>query len=221
MFYKKGWKPLSEITREIHDLLDEKYRANPSEWQAEGEAYRMHLLHFSTCDSVYWLLSEAEVGCMTPSGVVSVSSQLLEPVNSGDWENDHVNLTVGTIGSGRWSETCAGEPRVPEEDLRRRFGPFLFSPIVIKEADYKKFMTESAARAEAMASTPEAKGRLRAKQIAQELIKLFDAGQFETRSAARKIIGQRCLSENQFSLGWEQARRERPSIAKPGRRLLR
>jgi hypothetical protein len=213
MFYKVGWKPLREVTKEVFELVTRQYAENTSEWEGEGEDRRSFLVQSDTCDMIYWLLSETEVACMVGTGAVQVSSELLEPIRNCDWENDHIDLRSGTIGSGDWHRNQANGPRTTDRELRRRYGPFLFAPVVVKEKGFNVFLQKNGAPVRRG-------GKMNASKIRDELIRMFDEGKFDTRTAALELIGKDCRSRNQFSEGWAGARAMRPKMGRPGRRKL-
>lgn len=211
MFYEPGWVPLRLITNQIYDLIGEQLDKDRSEWEADGEDRRVFIHQGWTCDLTFLLLSKCKCSCLTPSGRVHIAREIVEPISDTDWENDHIDLRLGTIGSGHWTASHSDQPRTRYRDKLEQYGPFLYAPVIVKKDDYELFLR---VRGEQMPT----QGTLRASQIEKELVELFDAGQFDSRPKAWELIGKRCKTESQFRIGWTAAAKQRPDMAKPGRR---
>lgn len=62
----------------------------------------------------------------------SFDPMILQTVDTDLTYNEHIDLQIGTIGSGK-----GGDQR--ELTLKKRYGPALFCPIVFTEAEFAKF----------------------------------------------------------------------------------
>jgi len=204
MFFEEGWVPLSEVTAEVFRRLQEIAAEGPVAGAEKGLGGILAISVWDICDAC------TKIGATGPDGtVVPASKDLLSWADPRNLSNEHVDLTVGSIGSSTLKDDTGAAPSMGA--LALRYGPFLNLPLVIPINNYQSSLTFLEEEVKGHdARDPEL---LRA---AQAIIGMVDGDGLTTREIARKKLGSG-LSRRKFKFAWSLASHHRPALAAANR----
>ncbi|WP_131802630.1 hypothetical protein [Limimaricola pyoseonensis] len=133
MFYKDDWMPLSDSFRVLHAAETWVSTANGFDIDSTVRTTSKHLwTHLNEVDQIGVLLSNGEI--------VFASKRLVDDDFFGERSNAHVDLLIGTVGSTTAEEI---EHFRSNDDLIKRYGPFLGCPILLKQKEFIGYMAKS------------------------------------------------------------------------------
>jgi hypothetical protein len=191
MFYEEGWVPLSEVSSEVLRRL-QALQAEGKVGKGQGSLGQiLSVTVWDICDAATKLGVTAADGSVVPASKDLVAwGDPLSPVN------EHLDLRIGSVGSG-----AAAEP----EAQRRRYGPFLHLPLVIPVNNFQSSMTFLA---EEVLADVEGDSAL---ADGARLILSLHRGGGTTRELARSRIGT-ALSRRRFKMAWAMAAAHAPEL---------
>lgn len=204
MFFEEGWVPLSEVTAEVFRRLQGFAAEGPIAGADKGLGGILAISVWDICDAC------TKIGATGPDGtVVPASKDLLSWADPRNLSNEHVDLTVGSVGSSSLKDDTGA---VPSRDaLALRYGPFLNLPLVIPINNYQSSLTFLEEEVKGHdARDPEL---LRAAQV---IIKMSDGEGLLTREIARRTLGSG-VSRRKFKFAWALAAQHRPELAAANR----
>jgi hypothetical protein len=204
MFFEEGWVPLSEVTSEVFRRLQAIKAAGALD-PGQGElGVVLAISVWDICDAC------TKIGVTGGDGtVVAASKDLLAWADPRALTNEHVDVTVGTVGSSTLPDEDGKTPS--PEALRLRYGPFTNLPVVLPVNNFQSSMTFLE---EEVKGNP-AKDSL-VVQGARTIIQMVDGDGLVTREIARAKLGA-SLSRRKFKLAWAMAAQHRPFLASPNR----
>lgn len=223
MFAPKGWISLREIYFTITAIFDEKGHIGDIEIFGD-ENFEVTWLY---------LQESSEVAVCLPSGEpVSASRLLIFSDNPYDNLNDHIDISVGTVGSSQSSNHMSEPP--DERELQRRYGPFLHLPLIFPHDDFLEFLDDFEADIPAyigprLSTTDEtdplpigenqlfSKRDMSPRAVSEEIIRLADLGKLPKFQDAKALLAKE-QSVRSFRFAWNLAREKRPEISRPGRK---
>ncbi|WP_138935914.1 hypothetical protein [Roseovarius arcticus] len=234
MFYKKGWIPLLRAFYDTNNFfLEQRYenavltQPEISEPDIERSEYslqsdRLDLEETEALTRAYmapiysrlWALLEDEVekqniGVTTQDGGTALIDK--EIVRYFDPEREsgyHICLSICTVGSSPLMMRELDSRRVQPLE-KHRYGAFLFSPIVVREASYRKYIG-NLGLSDSMAEVTS-----RHEKIANEIVSRFDKGQGITKRWVRENLAPN-MKVAEFQATWRMASGERPELSKSG-----
>lgn len=127
MFRPEGRISLSEVW----DILGGEVLKR---FQEHGRADDYQSLSEVTAEACWDFCKQAAIKrVMLPAGaLVDVAPYVLRTADTSQTFNEHIDLQIGTIGSGK-----GGDRR--ESSLRMLYGPALFCPVVFTSLEFSKF----------------------------------------------------------------------------------
>ncbi len=204
MFFEEGWVPLSEVTSEVFRRLQAIKAAGELDPGQGDLKVVLAISVWDICDAC------TKIGATGGDGtVVAASKDLLAWADPRELSNEHVNLTVGTVGSSSLKHADGKSPS--SDDLRLRYGPFTNLPVVLPVNNFQSSLTFLE---EEVKGDP-TKDKL-VIQGARTIIEMVDGGGLVTREIARVKLGA-SLSRRKFKQSWALASQHRPDLAAPNR----
>lgn len=230
MFHVSGWISLAEVTSAVRSrhqrsriraiasmlLNGRDFTADEMKWNIETEVWQI-------CQEV------EEVAVLLSNGSVVLASKELIEGSAGE-ENDHVNIYVGTVGSGG-SKTSRKRPT----DIDKRYGPFVGLPILLPEecrdfAEGKPLVSGISSERDKPNSDIEddtLAGEYlyyedhpvdqSPRAVAKAIGEIFASGEVYRKSDYKEIFGPD-MSVRQFEHAWKLATEQHPELSKPGRK---
>lgn len=166
--------------------------------------------------------------CSAMGKAVPVSRALVLTDNEFDHENEHVDLHLGTVGSGkiRALKSFPGYSKNLSDHLSGTYGPFLNLPVIFKQTDFLDYLDglqrEAGVEETALMDVTEADERVKSismspRAIKDRILEVWSSGEANTRDGIKAIVAPN-QSVRKFRFAWDLAREEVPDISKPGRR---
>ncbi len=229
MFYVDGWTPLSTMTSEVYRLarqrLGERSKRDKSTVGLSDIASECAMLMWQICDD------SDQRGVLTASGkVVYATPRLLSWLDPAEYEGLHVDLAVGTVGSGKKSLSL--EHFRIKGSLRQMatMGAMVRSKAgAIIESDYGRFKGQPVLLPESYCARElEKLGKQnledkRTYSDSEKVNAIVDA--FDQDPRITKAWVKECLMTDEkvivFETIWKQAAERRPGLSKPGPRSRR
>jgi hypothetical protein len=126
------FRPTGRISlKEVWDALGSEVLKR---FQEDGRAEDYQSLSEATAEACWDFCKQAAIiRVMLPAGaLVDVASYVLRTADTSQTFNEHIDLQIGTIGSGK-----GGDRR--ESSLKMLYGPALFCHVVFTDREFSKF----------------------------------------------------------------------------------
>jgi hypothetical protein len=213
MFGPREWISISEVFWNISRVMQEN-----------GEYRGVEFFGDENFEMTWLTAVEAKeiAVCLSDGSILAASRELIDPINVYDNLNNHIDLMVGTVGSAH-SEKHSENP-FSQNELLRRYGPFLHLPVLLPRDEFMVFFDgfelhpdlfiDTSRSLEVETAYPK---NLSARAMAKEIVAAFDSGSLQSFESAKENIGPN-MSFRQFRFAWNLAKEERPEISKPGRK---
>ena len=204
-----------EISQQVHEHVPEpdiNYRVNSNEeiWEQYYEHYQRLL-----CECVWSFIDTqaSEAHTLLPNGSsISVSSAVFHRSSSDTGKsNTHINILIGTIGSGHLQllprperEQCSND-----ELLRVSYGDFLHLPVLFNRDNFETFFIELKKSKWKFTATFE-----------DELVAEITHIHLEEGKNKKEIKSRSApyMKNDQWEAIWKKATIDTPSMKKPGRK---
>lgn len=205
MFFDEGWVPIGEVTSEVFRRIQEFHAAGVIHDSNKNLKTLLAVSVWDICDA------STKIGVTASDGtVISASKNLTDWSDPRAFSNEHMDITVGTVGSSKMPED---DGKIADrETLIARYGPFLSLPIVVPVNNYQSSLTFL---------EEEVKKNSRDEEVvnsAKTILAMVKAGQMVTRSIAQAKLGA-TLSRRKFKLAWALAAGHHEELAQPNRWL--
>lgn len=213
MFAPEGWIPL----RDVYEYFCWYFSINESIGDIQFTGDEAYQLTWRFMDEAVAIAVCCQDGTPLPA-----SRALVEPVNEYDNENLHVNLHLGTVGSGM----LAFRAPIPSEFLSREeyllnlYGPFRYLPIILKKSNFSDYLEKLANSADdsALKNIDSSHSKNKSpRAVSEEILHLWRSGKAQTFDSIKERVAPH-QSVRQFRFAWGLAKMEEPGISKPGRR---
>ncbi|PTV94688.1 hypothetical protein C8J27_107221 [Rhodobacter aestuarii] len=215
MFAPKGWISLREVYEYFVSAYSQKDKIGDFPFTGDE------------CFQLTWFFAfEAEevAVCTADGNALPVSRSLVTTENYFDHENEHIDLHLGTVGSGsiRGLEVFPGNYSVLTEYLKTTYGPFLDLPVIFRRSDFLDYLDDLEADHNSSDqhenSLPEIDQiDLSPRATCEKILKAWRNGEAATRETIRALVAPN-HSVRKFQLAWELAREQAPEISRPGRK---
>ncbi|MBQ1203683.1 MAG: hypothetical protein IIX61_07795 [Loktanella sp.] len=234
MFAIKGWTPVFEVCNTVYkyvsdyhtrDFLEENKPESATE-VANAFAYFNYINQSETAQIAWDFLDTCDdIAILSSAGnLVFSSRKLLSWHDPSSLKGIHVDISVGTVGTGHgylnddgvseFSETgehFVSENSLDEHSLRRRFGAFLYQPVLIREAAFVELCNRIGSDRPIPANAHA--------DIAQKIVDRFDSGAPITKKWAKANYAPD-MKATEFQATWDMATTRRPALSKPGPRTF-
>lgn len=199
MFFEEGWASLADVTAEVFDRTL-AFHAKAAE-AAGGQVSQKRVLA-DVAISVWDMCDAATKAGVTgvDGSLVPASKLLLAWDDPRKLWNSHVDLRIGTVGSG------AASAGIPPEELRARYGPFMHLPLAIPLNGVQSSMSFLEEELRQQGERDE-----ETLGVAAKLIAAAESGRVMTRLIARQSIAA-TLSRRKFKIAWALASDKRPEL---------
>lgn len=234
MFAIKGWTPVFEVFNRIYKYVSdyhtrdflEEYKPESREEVANLFAHFKYMNQSETAQTAWDFLDACdEIAILSSAGSLVLSSpRLLAWHDPSSFRGIHVDISVGTVGTGHGylnddgvsefsdtGEVVISDQSLDEHSLRRRFGAFLYQPVLVREAAFielcDRIGSDRPVPADAHAD------------VAQKIVERFDGGAPITKKWAKANYAPD-MKATEFQATWDMAAARRPALSKPGPRTF-
>lgn len=196
------FRPTGRISlKEVWDALGSEVLKR---FQEDGRADDYQSLSEATAEACWDFCKQAAIiRVMLPAGdLVDVASYVLRTADTSQTFNEHIDLQIGTIGSGK-----GGDQRVGS--LKMLYGPALFCPVVFTDREFSKFYNTFAGSPNLESNSDSA--------IIDRIVAAYRADPTRNKAEIKRIAAEK-VGVNRYSLLRAAAAKIEPELVKGGRK---
>jgi hypothetical protein len=196
------FRPTGRISlKEVWDALGSEVLKR---FQEDGMADDYQSLSEATAEACWDFCKQAATGrVVMPTGALEgFAPYILQGADASQTFNEHIDLQIGTIGSGK-----GGDQR--EGSLRMRYGPALFCSVVFSDPEFSKFYRTFAGSPNLESNSDSA--------IIDRIVAAYRADPTRNKAEIKRIAAEK-VGVNRYRLLRAAAAKIEPELVKGGRK---